>query len=244
MSFALMAHPSRKPFVDELAAQLPEAEVVWDTNNDRWTTGRNSLLAFDPADAWHCVVQDDALLCPDFAAGVAKVAESAGEMPVSLYTGKVRPHQHTVTPAVRRAIREGVPWIVMSGPLWGVGLIIPTAHIPDLVAWGDEHPGIRNYDRRIEAFYVEREMLCRYTVPSLVDHRPVDENPSLIKGRTGNRRAHYFIGDSSPLDIDWSVTPISPFAVFRKGDRLRKVPANGTVHRRLQRHPEWEEIAA
>lgn len=244
VSFALMCHPSRERFVSDLVERLPEAEVVWDRENSRWETGRRSLLAFDPAADWHCVVQDDAVLCRDFATGVGRVAKAAGETPVSLYTGKVRPHQHTVTPAVRRALREGIPWIALSGPLWGVGLVIPTAHIPELVAWGDEHPGIKNYDRRIEAWYVQRDILCRYTVPSLVDHRPVDTNPSLIEGRTGNRTAHHFIGDSSPLDIDWSVPPISPFAVFRKGGRLRKVPVNGTVHRRLQRHPDWEEIPA
>lgn len=244
LSVAIMAHPNRRAFVDELAEQLPEAEVVWDRDNDRWSTGSRALLAFDPSATWQLVVQDDAIPCRDLVKGAAKAAQAAGERPIALYTGRVRPHQHTVTPAVKRAIREGVPWLAFDGPWWGVGIIVPTAHIADLVAWGNAHRKIANYDRRIEAFYKELGIECWYTVPSLVDHRPVTENPSLIPKRTGNRQAHCFIGDHSPLDIDWEQPPLQLNARFRRGTRTRTVPLDGSVYRRLQRHPEWEEIAA
>jgi hypothetical protein len=244
LSAALMCHPRRKAFVEELTQELPEAEVVWDRENDRWETGSRALLAFDPSASHHVIVQDDAVLCGDFLAGVEKAAQAAGERPIALYTGRVRPHQHTVTPAVKRAIRDGVPWLAFDGPWWGVGIVIPTAHIPDLVEWGNNHRRIENFDRRIEAFYKERSIDCWYTVPSLVDHRPVAENPSLIPKRTGNRQAHHFIGDLSPLEIDWEQPPLRLNAQFRRGERIRKVPLEGTVYRRLQRHPEWEEIAA
>lgn len=208
LSVALMAHPSRAAFVDELQTQLPEAELVLDQRNDRWDTGSRSLLAHDPAASHHLVIQDDAVICRDLVKGAERAAQAAGERPVALYTGKVRPHQKTINPAVRRARKMGIPWIATRGPLWGVGIIVPAAHIPELVEWGNDHPKIANYDRRIEAFYTEKGIDCWYTVPSLLDHRPVHENPSLIEGRTGNRTAHWFIGDDSPLDIDWNRAPM------------------------------------
>ena len=208
ISVAIMAHPKRAAFVAELTDQLPEAEVVWDRHDDRWETGTRSLLAFDPSADYHLVVQDDAIVCRDLVVGAEKAARAAGERPVALYTGRVRPSQRVIGPAVRSALRRGSPWISYRGPLWGVGLVIPTAHIPELVAWGNANTRRANYDRRIEEFYTRRGIDCWYTVPSLVDHRSVDENPSLVEGRTGNRTAHTFIRDRSPLDIDWSRDPI------------------------------------
>ena len=246
LSVAIMAHPTRRRFVGELADRLPEAVVVWDRENDRWETGSRSLLSFDSAADAHLVIQDDSLPCRDLVAGaMAAFKATDGERPIALYTGRVRPHRETVTPAVKRALRIGSPWLEMPGPWWGPGLVIPSAHIPELVEWGDRHPKIRNYDRRIEAFYQEQGIDCWYTVPSLVEHRPVEENPSLVKGRTGNRQAHSFIGERSPLNIDWTLPPVrlDSAAVFRHrhAGRTRTVQAGSAQYRALSRNPNWIE---
>lgn len=243
LSVAIMGHRSRMPFIRGLQEKLPDAELVLDRHNDRWDTGRRSLLAFDPAARWHVIVQDDAILCRDFLAGCEKAAQAAGDRPVGLYTGRVRPHAHTVTPAVKRALKLKRPWLEMEGPWWGVGIILPTACIPELVAWGDAHPRIANYDRRIAAYFAKLRIDCWYTVPSLVDHRPVAENPSLVEGRTGNRTAHAFIGDGSPLDIDWSLPPVRLNATFRRGNKSLSVRFNSPRYRRLSTDPLWEEVA-
>lgn len=246
LSVALMGHPKRRAFIDQLLPKLPGAEVVLDEKNDRWDTGRRSLLAFDPAAAFHLVVQDDAVLSKDFVRACEVVAGAAGERPVALYTGKIRPHQHTVTPAVRHARRIGAPWLEMEGPWWGVAIIVPSAHIPELVHWGDAHPTIRNYDRRIAAWYEDRGIKCWYTVPSLVDHRPVAENPSLIAGRSGNRCAHWFIGENrSGLEVDWTRPPLPISASFRNRETGKRttVTIGGPRYRRLARLDVWEEAA-
>src|ERR1043166_7372284 len=47
VSIAIMAHPQRAPFVQELLERLDVTpEVVWDRENNSWETGRRSLLAF------------------------------------------------------------------------------------------------------------------------------------------------------------------------------------------------------
>lgn len=210
ISVAIMAHPKRAAFVEELQGQLPEAEVVWDREDNRWETGARSLAAFDPRARFHMVVQDDAVLCRDLVKGAEKAAVAAGERPVALYTGRTR-LQRGMTSAVLRARRMGRPWVATRGPLWGVGVIVPTCFIPELVGWGNAHTTIANYDGRMERwFWTEHQIECWYTVPSLVDHRQVMENPSLVEGRTGNRTAAWFIGKDSPLDIDWTREPVRP----------------------------------
>jgi hypothetical protein len=248
LSVALMGHPRRKRFIRKLQKQLPGAELVLDRENDRWETGRRSLLAFDSSATWHCVVQDDAVLCRDFAAGAELVARAAGtERPVGLYVGKVRPQRQTVGTVVKKAKATGAPWLEMKGPLWGVAIIIPTAHIPELVEWGDLHPEIKNYDRRIAAWYEKANVQCWYTLPSLVDHRPVDKNPSLIAGRTGNRRAQWFIGDDSPLEIDWTgaAVKIEGDVIFRhmQTGRRRAARAGSLRAQRFADSPRWEKAA-
>lgn len=248
ISVNVMAHPDRRHFVDELLADLGDVPVLWDRKGDRWDTGRRALLAHVSTGArWGLTIQDDAILCQDLVAGAERAARVAGERPISLYVGKVRPRRRTVTSAVRQARRLGAPWVSMEGPHWGVGIVVPTAHIPELVAWADQAAN-PNYDLRIEAFYEQLKTDCWYTIPSLVDHRPVAENPSLIAGRTGNRRAHWFIGsERSALDIDWEAQPPvrlrrqMEFRHARTGELV--AVARGTSRcRRLERSALWDLV--
>lgn len=201
-----MAHRRRAQFVDELLPQLPGTKVTWDRENDRWDTGRRSMLAFDPDADWHLVVQDDAVLCPDFLPAVEAALSHVPERPVSFYTGRVRPYAASIKTAVTRARAAGKPWLAMRGPHWGVAVAIPTHLIEDMIEWCDQQVGVPNYDRRMEKYFTRREILCWHSIPSLVDHRVGEENPSLIPGRGAapSRTAHEWIGNISPLDIDWS----------------------------------------
>lgn len=249
VSVAIMAHPKRRKFVAELLPRLdqPATEVVWDTHDDRWDTGRRALLAFRPAAEFHLVIQDDAIPCRDLVAGAERAMAAAGERPVGLYVGRVRPmnRQHIVGPAIDRAVKRGATWIAMEGPTWGVAIAVPTSHIPEIVKWGDRHTDIPNYDTRIARYYRSQGIDCWYTVPSLVDHRPVKDNPSLLSGRTGNRRAHYFIGkDRSALEVEWDAEPCrQPGRVFHhRGSGRMTTAEDGTPrYHRLAHSSSWQE---
>lgn len=209
ISVAVMAHPSRAGMVPSVVDALDApATVVWDEKQSRWDTGRRSLLAYDPDATHHLVVQDDAIICRDLVATLERaVTHVPAGSPVGLYTGKLRPRHRHVAAMVAHSEAAGSPWFVMEGPWWGVGIVIPTHVIDELVAWGDEHPQILNYDTRITRYFASRGIDCWYTVPSLVDHRT--DHRSLIAGRTGIRHAHRFVGGSA-LSIDWSVQPPQP----------------------------------
>ena len=206
LSVAIMAHAKRKDWVPGLSAQLPDGHVVaWDRKNDRWDTGARALAAHQPDAEWHMVIQDDALLPPDFYEGVARMLRYVPpEHPVGLYYGRVRPRSQDTWSLVKRAERENASFIVHNGPWWGVGIVIPTKHIREIIRWGDANQQIPNYDRRIARWYAAQEIPCYYTNPSLIEHR-TENNPSLVPGRTGaNRHAWNYLGPQSALDVEWS----------------------------------------
>lgn len=254
ISVAVMAHNKRAKWVPGILEKLDApAKVVWDRVNDRHETGLRAIRAYDPDATHHLIVQDDALLCRDLVAGVARAVEFSGDHPVCLYTGRVKPRPNQVSSFVREAQRTGSPWFEMEGPWWGVGIVLPTKHIPELSDWF-ERSNVPNYDRRISRWYGQQNLKCWYTVPSLVEHRTVD-NPSLTD-RPGRRRsAHLFIGeDASALDIDWSDAPplcgtvvaIQPPATltFRHARTgvVKVLKADSTEARRHRRHRLWEQL--
>lgn len=215
VSLAIMAHPKREHHVTNyLLPRLgADACVVWDRGNDRWDTGRRSLLAYDPAVTYHAVVQDDALVSARLIDGVATVAAHVPpDSPIGLYYGSIRPGRPGIASAWDKARRRGAVWVVMDdSPMWGVGLVVPTAHIDWLVEVGDRLDRYPGYDQRIAKAY--RGVDQWFPLPSLVDHRS-DGEPSLVRGRTNRRRVAYsFLGeDVSAADRDWS----GPVVVVRQ----------------------------
>lgn len=251
LSAAIMGHPARQTWIDQLAAKLPEASVVLDTRNDLWHTGRRALLDHHRDATHHLIVQDDALICADLIAACEAICRVVRDRPISLYTGtgKVAQHQGVVRPAFQEARRRRSAWVTMYGPIWGVALVIPTKDIPHIVELGDRRRSRIGYDQRIGHYYRKAGLECWYTVPSLVDHRPVQENPSLLKARNGNRRAHWWIGATlSPRKIDWRTDPIEAEEIqmtvrYRRDDGYELAPGEGTeLEKMLARDPKWTQV--
>lgn len=209
MSVAIMAHPKRRHHVPELQDALPQATVVWDQHDNRWDTGRRSMAAHDPAADWHLVVQDDAVLCADFLQGVRLALSHCPEVPVSFYTGQTRPYAVEVMDAVIRARKARSSWLAMRGPLWGVAVAVPVPLIPGMLE-ACEGLDVPNYDMRMSEHFCNLGLECWYSIPSLVDHRVGPDNPSLVPGRghSDRRTAHAFIGEASPLDVNWGSDPL------------------------------------
>jgi len=184
LSVAIMAHPSRAKFVDALLPQLPGAVVVWDEKQDRWDTGRRSMLAFDLTADWHLVVQDDAILCRDFLAQVRRALAELATGPVSFYCGTTAKFGHLRSgEALRQAHRSGQHWLRAPGPYWGPAVAVRVADIPAMIEWCDLRPDVPNYDRRMSRYFLSIDRPCWYSVPCLVNHRVGPGNHSLIPGR-------------------------------------------------------------
>lgn len=200
VSTVIMAHRRRAQFVPELRRSLGGAEVVWDKINNRWDTGRRAMEAFDPEADWHLVVQDDAVVCRDLVAGLGQALPRVTPgAPVCLYIGNVRPFGAEIAALVKR-VGDGVSWIRMPQLNWGVAIAVPTATIPEMLAW-TKHRRENNYDMRLGKYYeLQLRQQTWYPWPSLVDHR---DSPSLVPGRGQRRHAHRFIGEDASA-LDWN----------------------------------------
>jgi hypothetical protein len=202
LSAAVMAHPRRAAMVEALLGELDRpVPVVWDQINDRHDTGVRALEAYDPAASHHLVIQDDTMTCRDLLAGVERALRYVPQdVPLCLYLGRVRPFRSVVEQAVQRAAR-GASWVTMQGIYWGPAIVVPTAHLPELTSWF-RSATVKNYDRRVSAWYCLQRTTVFYPWPSLVDHHDTE---SLVPGHGGGRHAHAFLGvDRSALEVDWT----------------------------------------
>jgi hypothetical protein len=203
LSAVIMAHQKRAHFVEELKGQLDrELEVVWDRRGDRWDTGARAMMTYDPTAQYHLVIQDDAVPCRDLLAGTEKALSSLPEddSAVALYAGRVRPFREQVARVVEGTTEE-TSWLRLDLH-WGVGIIMPTRLIPEMVRWGNRHTRTANYDKRVSRWLRLKRVPTYYTWPSLVDHR---DSESLVPGRIAKgRTAYQFLGtDNSALEVNW-----------------------------------------
>lgn len=207
ISVAVMAHRSRENLVAELAQSIDSdvVEVAWDERNNEWDTARRALLLGTKYIArYHVVLQDDALVCRDLVAGLDR-ALTRLDLPdavrpprnaaISLYFGTAKPYTGRVARTARRADDEGASWVTLPQLHWGVGLVVPTERLADIIALGDR-THVLEYDRRLSTVFRKLGMPVWYTWPSLVDHR---DAPSLLHhDHSEPRQAHRFEG------VDWS----------------------------------------
>jgi len=267
LSVAIMAHPKRAAFIPELLDWLgdPDIPVVWDRKQNRWDTGRRSMLAYDPNCSHHVVIQDDVLPCRDLLAGLTKALEHVPpDAPVCGYVGARRPNAPLVSAAIGRAAAQKASWITMHTLNWGPLIALPTNIIDEMIAYCDPLTTIDNYDRRLSRYWeLRRGVRIWYTVPSLVDHR---DGPSMVPGRVstvhhsgsrGCRIAHGFHGhDRSALDLDWSGPVVhaendtqparynGPTVTYRHKHAGKLLTLPATSHRvaRLERNVFWELV--
>lgn len=189
-SIAIMAHPSRAAYVDELRATLGDVPVAWHegpdaTREDRspiWRTRRAALLLHGD-DPFHCVIQDDAILGQDFRARLDALC--TGDYLYGLFYRR-SPRWAEVHKIAMRSVRRG--GFTAPGFVRGVGLALPTVRIPDLVTFGDAVGDRRGDDYRIKHWAIARGLETYLPLPSMVDHRL---GPSLAR-HNGDRQAWRF----------------------------------------------------
>jgi hypothetical protein len=188
---AIMAHPSRHESAQALYNQLHDmpfmtVSIVYDKINDEWDTGKRSLQAGAGWGDWHLVLQDDAILTPDFYENICNAIRLVPEkVAISLYTGTVKPMPDRIQAAVDKAYFA--TWLRGYMLFWGVGVLLPSDQIKPLLEYAEGREEL--YDTRIGYFYYQNKLPIYYTMPSLVDH---DDDIASIVGTDAEapRRAH------------------------------------------------------
>jgi hypothetical protein len=189
VSIAIQAHPARSRYVDDLVRHLGPVPIAWarepfatrEDTSPTWTSKREALLLHDDA-PFHCVIQDDALLGRDFRPRLEALVE-AGDYVYGLFY-RHKPNRDDLRQRARRAGDH----FMAPGFLLGVGVVVPTAWVEDLVAYGDRVGGTRGDDFRMKRWMAARGLETYVPLPSLVDHRP---GPSIV-GHNGDRVAWRF----------------------------------------------------
>jgi hypothetical protein len=197
ISAAVMAHPKRKTEAEALWYKLTlypfmEVVIIYDrlaagTHQDEWRNGKQAMLAGVDKGDWHVVIQDDAILTPNFYENIVGAIENVPTKSlISLYTGKPRPLGKRVETAVNKVKDES--WLCYWLLMWGVGLLIPSSHIEPMIEFVNDRS--EPYDTRVGIFYQRNMLPVYYTMPSLVDHN--DNLGSLLEhGKAeGARVAH------------------------------------------------------
>lgn len=219
-----MAHPDRNDQVRDLILALrAPVPIAWDEegppsgNGDRiWRTARRAWEMFDPAADFHVLIQDDAIVCADLLAGLEVALEHVpSDVLVCPYLGQGGMVPPRWAAMAEKAEQAGASWVRALKLMWGVCLVVPTKHIPEMLTDCDRRAGVPD-DMRVSGWFHRRGLETWYTWPSLVDHRDV---PSLTKHRAKNRRAvRHHLG--SALELEWGGPIVTdPMITRRSGAR-------------------------
>lgn len=182
ISITVMAHPKRTAAAEDLNDRLVPQHfisntITWDEKNNEWHTGKRALLDGVGKGDWHVIIQDDAILTPNFKQNIENAIKALDQKTlISLYTGTARPIPGRVAAAVKKATNGD--FLRFHQLMWGVGIVIPTDHILPMLEFVEDID--LQYDNKIGEFYCQNGLPVYYTVPSLVDHD--DDTDSLLDG--------------------------------------------------------------
>jgi hypothetical protein len=192
LSFAIMAHESRKEYIPYLLSILGNYTPVLmdkgkkgDSDNlGIWLNCRRSWLAYNKNADFHFVIQDDAILTSDFIKKVKKKAQIAydNDYVLNLYLGN---RQRFRTP-VKQARKKNKDHLLFQSIHHEIALGMRTDRIEDMIKFCDLEKPI--LDKVINQYVHDQNMNVYCPLPSLVDHRKLvslhSHNKSPIHSRT------------------------------------------------------------
>lgn len=195
LSFSVMAHPDRAEFFPYLRRRLnirPESFAVDHDRKGAWETCKAAWRLSDPMADWHCVVQDDAIVCDDFRArAIAAIVDARAvlggrdDYALSFYYGDRRYERIEAGEALKRGFR------ISPSLSWGLAVCLRTKDVEEMIAYGDTRTKIGTKDdARISAFLQHKGVPVYLPMPSLVEHR---EGKSLVGDPGEHRRAFAYI---------------------------------------------------
>ena len=211
IQYAIQHHPSRAHLLPALLAALPDAQVIQDpgaheSRRSPWRAYQACLHALEADADSLCILQDDSEPCLDFGETLGLVVARHPTVPVALFVPGVGMHRRKILDACARDSRYAeLPYRNTFVP--AVAVVWPRACVESILAWAATHPSDRTADDGVLGAWAEASgTRVLATVPSLVEHP--DRERSLVgktalQGRNPARCAACYIGDMSPLELDW-----------------------------------------
>lgn len=192
---AIQHHPRREQILPRLLAGLDglPVEVVPDAGDppDPWR-GHLRCLERMPESFTHLVViQDDAIVCDEFACELHCSIEAEPDATLVLFLAS---QPRLTAMAANRAVEAGDPFAPLHHRDYmpAVGISYPAAHVADVLDWNSQPRARRSRsdDFMLGQWHRDRNPRVLVCVPSLVQHP--DDVPSVIGnglGAHGRNRA-------------------------------------------------------
>lgn len=167
IDYIIMAHKSRKEHYERLANQFDDIKLCIDYQNQgAWAIAKQAWDMADKDSDYTVVIQDDAILCDNFKnKAEAFIEQHAGHV-ISFYYGD--------NPQAHKEIKPDYFDTILNH---AVCLAIPTAEIPGMIQYCDFQPECTGDDMKIRRWLITNSRTCRYSNPSLVQHRDI---PSIV----------------------------------------------------------------
>lgn len=210
----VQSHPSRRECRERLLASLDGllVQVVEDNSQppNPWH-GYQKCLSDLRGYSHVLVIQDDALVCRNFAAAVSQIVAARPKDIVSLFVGGLR---NRTTQHFNMALGRGDRYseVYFRDIHHVVAVLWPAPLAKVFLDWSRTHavPGMprpRSDDAVFGAWArtTRSNVLC--TVPSLVEHPDDVKSTVGLRARSGKDRGRVavsYIGDGDPLELDWS----------------------------------------
>jgi hypothetical protein len=180
IEYRVVAVPERAERAQALAARVG-AQIVLDEHGAGTFKNHQRALASAAAGTHVVILEDDAVVCEDFTAHVARLIEARPTHLLGLYVGREFPPRHQSL--IRGLVRGRPAWLddpkLTEALRWAVGYVMPVADIPAVLAQlraGSQQRWL-DTDKRVGAWHAAHGRLS-YPFPSPVDHD--DDVPSTL----------------------------------------------------------------
>lgn len=169
IDLVLMGHTSREKYHQQMVDDLCRYEMkasIDDGTLGVWENAKQAWQLVDERSDYGIVIQDDALLCKNFILRASLFLSKHRGQIVSFYFGDDPNNERWIKPDF------------FDAPLFhAVCLAIPTYLIDDMIAYCDQRPEVYGDDMKMKRWLISKNKTCRYSNPSLVQHRDI---PSIV----------------------------------------------------------------
>lgn len=212
IAIGIVAHIDRQHMAEQLAEQVNADFISIDGIHQRLGCNANhrrtwtEIAALNPTVG--VVLEDDAVVCPDFRHQLEQAIKASPTHITSLYLGRQRPPQwqRNITKATEAADNTDAHYLLCTHLLHAVGVAVTAEHIPPMLNF----TATRNYlpwDEAVGCYARNVGQKVAYLWPSIIDHR---DGMSLIshrdkQPRTPGRTA-WRIGTRTTWDTERTVT--------------------------------------
>ena len=179
-----MAHPKRLEYLPYLESKLGIQPVAIDNGCGLIENCKRAWLLYDPDAEYHCVIQDDCIVCDDFWTRAINYLKKAEGLPVSFFYSQSK----FFNKFKKERLENGA--IIKKALYGGLAICLPTHLIPEMLAFYDKQT-VPFDDHRIGKFLMSKNLPIFNPFPCLIDHR--QDHMSLFTGQKSQARAAEYI---------------------------------------------------